>query len=229
MDKQVGIRLHYDGENSDDGTIVNGFKIIKSLGKDHSYKFLCVAPECGHECEKTVAAMKKSSTGLCRECSWKLPNTISHGNAGRAGDSPTHSSWRGMRERCNNPKHGSYDKYGGRGIQYDVTWEDFSQFLKDMGERPPNTTLDRIDVNGNYCKDNCRWVDIYQQAQNKRIRGRGIQKHKDDKGWVVTLGCNGEKHYLGYYQKYEDALAARIEAEIKYYGRVLYEETSACN
>lgn len=173
MVNQVGIRLKYEGENSEDGTIVNGFKIIRKLGKSFGYKYLCVAPVCGHECEITKTGMRKSATGMCRECSWKLPNTKSHGQAGRGNKSPSHNSWRGMKDRCDNPKHKHYSSYGGRGITYDPKWATFEGFFEDMGERPEGTSLDRIDIDGDYCKENCRWVDIYLQAQNKRIRGKG--------------------------------------------------------
>lgn len=218
-----GIRLKYNGENTDDGSVVNGFKIIKALGRDFKWKFLCISPVCQHECVLTRSEMRKSATGMCRECSWKLPNTVDHGQASRGEKSPTHNSWRGMKERCDNPKNMHYARYGGAGISYQETWKEFSNFFEDMGERAEGTTLDRINPDLGYFKENCRWADKYVQAQNKKIRGRGIRLHQDKKGWVVTLGVNGEKHYLGYYQDYEEALEVRKEAEIMYYGKLLDE------
>ena len=78
-------------------------------------------------------------------------------------------SWNSMKNRCNNPNLKEYKNYGGRGISYDPRWEDFREFYKDMGKRPEGTTLDRIDVDKNYCKENCRWATREQQQHNLRI------------------------------------------------------------
>ncbi|QFP93710.1 hypothetical protein [Ralstonia phage P-PSG-11-1] len=73
-----------------------------------------------------------------------------------------------MKARCRNPKHIFYHRYGGRGITYVPGWETFQGFLGDMGERPEGTTLDRIDPDKGYSRDNCRWATKEQQASNKR-------------------------------------------------------------
>lgn len=79
----------------------------------------------------------------------------------------TGNSWRGMRNRCDNPSYWSYKHYGGRGITYDPRWKDFGEFLADMGERPGKEySLDRIDNNGNYTKENCRWITQKEQVNN---------------------------------------------------------------
>lgn len=74
-----------------------------------------------------------------------------------------------MKTRCLNKKHPSFNNYGGRGITVCDAWKDFSAFLEDMGERPPGTTLDRINVNDNYHMENCRWADWKTQNSNKRV------------------------------------------------------------
>lgn len=95
-----------------------------------------------------------------------------------------------MKQRCNNPKSNKYEIYGGRGIIYDTTWNDFYTFLQDMGERPEGCTLDRIDPNGNYNKENCRWSTIEVQNRNTRtsklITYEGITKTNQE--WANQLG-----------------------------------------
>jgi len=80
----------------------------------------------------------------------------------------TYNAWACMRSRTTNPKVEQFHNYGGRGIKVCERWDNFSNFLKDMGECPPRLSLDRIDVNGNYEPSNCRWATSKQQGQNTR-------------------------------------------------------------
>lgn len=88
---------------------------------------------------------------------------------------PTHTSWRKMRERCRNPNSAQWPWYGGRGIRVSARWESFENFLADMGRRPPGTSLDRIDTNKDYEPGNCRWATHRQQVhgQRKTLRAGG--------------------------------------------------------
>jgi hypothetical protein len=73
-----------------------------------------------------------------------------------------------MKARCNNKNHEFYHRYGGRGITYDPKWETFEGFYEDMGEKPgKGWDIDRIDNDGNYCKENCQWLTRSENAKKR--------------------------------------------------------------
>lgn len=78
-----------------------------------------------------------------------------------------YSVWAQMKFRCDSPNATYYERYGGRGITYDPKWKEFLSFLEDVGSRPLGYSLDRIDYNGNYTKENCRWATQSVQVHNK--------------------------------------------------------------
>lgn len=76
--------------------------------------------------------------------------------------------WHSMRSRCNNPNKSSYRHYGGRGIKVCERWQKFENFYADMGDPPPGMTLERVNVNGDYCPENCKWATQKAQCNNQR-------------------------------------------------------------
>lgn len=102
-----------------------------------------------------------------------------------------YGSWYAMKQRIGNPNNVSYHNYGGRGLAYDDTWETFAGFENDMGGTyKKGYTLERIDNNGNYCKENCRWATRKDQCNNTRknitIEYQGITLTSSQ--WAEKLG-----------------------------------------
>lgn len=135
--------------------------------------------------------------------------------------------WIGIKSRCFNPAHSSYKNYGSRGITMCAEWKDsFLSFKTWSVSNGYNDSLsiDRIDVNGDYSPDNCRWVSNSIQQFNKRRTNRntsgyvGVSWNKKDKRWVAYITKNGITHSLGSFTNLEDAITARKNAEIKFFG-----------
>lgn len=133
----------------------------------------------------------------------------------------TYTTWADMKHRCNSPDHKSAKHYYYRGITYEDRWEIFDNFLEDMGCKPPNTHLDRINNDLGYTKNNCRWATIRQSQLNKRFKDnkdklpKGIRIIKGG-GYNVRAKLKYMETNLGTFKTLEEAIEARYKWEIEH-------------
>ena len=135
-----------------------------------------------------------------------------------------YNSWHSMKQRCLNKNNPGYRWYGDNGISVCDRWLDatrgFANFYEDMGPRPKGASLDRIDVDGDYCPENCRWATPGIQSMNQRNRRRfsdkvGVSYTKTKKKWYGYMRENGIMHKK-YFDTEEEAIAYREELETLY-------------
>lgn len=129
--------------------------------------FWVCACECGKECEvrsDCLSSGNNTSCG-CVLSGWQKAGTLNrrHGLY----KTPEYRIWQHMVARCTNPNHKAAKYYSDRGITICDRWRKFENFFADMGKRPAGLTLERIDSNGNYCPENCKWATWEEQSRNK--------------------------------------------------------------
>ena len=138
--------------------------------KDGSRMWFCQC-DCGKTTKVPTAHLNSGGTQSCGCIRQNYPWHTKHGYlAGGYQQNPPriYRAWLDMRQRCNNPNSQVYKYYGGRGISICPQWDDFTIFLKDMGEPLMGLSLDRINNDGNYEPTNCRWATASEQQRNKR-------------------------------------------------------------
>ena len=186
------------------------FGRILVLGYSHtasnSVRWHCRC-DCGTEKVIAGGSLRRGTTVSCgcQKVEKLVERSTKHGLMPRVGRTPTYYSWSNMIRRTTNPDHPRWADWGGRGITVCERWRDYPAFLADMGEKPPGTTLDRIDNDGNYEPANCRWLTHAKQQRNKRRytltaeKVREIQRLYEDGASIgVVAEVTGiERHTVG--------------------------------
>lgn len=137
----------------------------------------CLLWKCLCDCGNTVVAESiYLLRGTKKSCGCLMQEHLEKG-AIRHGDSYSrlYHIWTGMKQRCHNPKSKDYCRYGGRGIAVCNEWRNSFEAFKSWAEANgyrKHLTIDRVDNNGNYCPDNCRWTTMQEQAKNKVVRNQ---------------------------------------------------------
>ena len=145
---------------------------------DHRARWRCQC-DCGKEClvvPKHLVTANTSSCGCLRErIRPLLKSRLKHGMS----HLPEYTCWRNMIKRCCDAQGQQFPNYGGRGITVCSRWMEFENFYADMGSRPSGDySLDRINNDGNYEPDNCRWATRIEQNRNQRQKTHCIHGHE---------------------------------------------------
>lgn len=185
--------------------------VVIAFHKPKPTYWLCRC-DCGNERSVAAWTLKSGASKSCG-CHKREKLIISNRTHGRT-HSREYSSWRGMKERCNNPKNIGFSNYGGRGIKVCKRWlNSFVNFVLDMGKCPPGFSLDRINNDGNYCPSNCRWADRTTQHCNQR-RARMIThngKTQNLKLWSKEVGVS--QSVIAYRLKRQYPIAEALSGE----------------
>lgn len=173
--------------------------IRKADGRKYLWKCAC-GTEKVIQTRHVISGATRSCGCLLRETTAKRMRTHGHtvGSGKERGSdrrppSRTYRIWANMLTRCHNPKAPQWIDYGSRGVSVCDQWRtSFAQFLADMGEAPPDCSIDRIDNNGNYEPSNCRWATAHTQARNRRSNRRltAWGETKTLSGWAQHCGLH---------------------------------------
>ena len=206
------------------GKVFGKLKVIGIFKKEgSSVKYATCMCSCGSEHKARLADLKSGNTKSCG-C-WKVIADSLPKSHGMSKTRP-HIIWCGMIARTTNLKEPSYKDYGARGITLCDRWKSFENFWDDMQEGySDELELDRIDVNGNYCKENCRWATLSMQGHNKRKKEDCISEYmgvtldnKTNKWRARIAVTKSYRKHLGMFHTQIEAAIAYDNASEEIYG-----------
>lgn len=162
-------------------------ELAAKLPNNSNVRWSCIC-DCGEIKTVFASGLRGGTTTSCG-CFRSESLTVSNTKHGLS-KTTEYRIWYGMHRRCYDSSHESYNSYGGRGINVCPEWMDFETFLLDMRTRPEDKTLDRLNNDIGYSKENCRWATVLEQANNKRKSiyhtVDGITKTQAD--WARDIG-----------------------------------------
>ena len=186
------------------GRLVVLSTFVKKIPNGNNAVFANCVCDCGKHHTTNRCSLV---TGTCRSCGcWHIEYTGNRFRKHGMGSSSEYGIWINMRDRCSNPQSKHYIRYGGRGIKVCREWEDsFDQFFADVGKRPsPKHSLDRIDNDKGYFKENCRWADALTQGNNR----------SDNKYYTL----NGETRTLSMWARKLGVTCTTLNERIEWWG-----------
>lgn len=184
-----------------------GFLTIKNVffeKKGNKLRSVCECVcDCGNKVNVLLYTLYRRETRSCGCYKKNNPANFKHGMSKKGKWTDEYATYSGMIQRCYNKKSKRYKDYGGRGIKVCDKWKgNFVNFYNDMGKRPsPKHSLDRIDVNGDYSPENCRWATDAEQAANTRKN--------------IWIEYNGERKILSHWCKILDIKDYSLSTWIK--------------
>lgn len=196
----------YTGEKFGKLTAIEFAGRRKTSGGESKRTWKC-ACDCGNIITVDASSLSSGNTQSCG-CETKARTHGMH-------KTRIYQIWSDMKIRCRNPDNKFYDRYGGRGISYQESWETFEGFMLDMEEGyEENLTLDRINPNGNYCKENCRWATQTEQCRNKGMNRRNKTGVTGVHEWIDRK--NGTLYYVASVKGLDGKLKSKHFSTKKY-------------